>query len=55
MQQDDGTLKSQEAHTVKSTVEARQGESSGRMRWVLAISLLLAVLIVGGLYLAFMR
>ena len=55
MLQDDGPLKSQDGHTIKSTVEARQGETSGRMRWVLAISLLLAILIIGGLYLAFMR
>jgi hypothetical protein len=40
---------------VKNTTEARQGETSGHMRWVLGISLLLAVVALGGLYLLFMR
>jgi hypothetical protein len=57
MAQHDGLANSRDDQDqkVKSAVEARQGETSGRMRWVLAISLLLAVLIIGGLYLAFMR
>jgi hypothetical protein len=33
--------------------EARQGRTLGRMRWVLSISLLLAVLALGLIYLAF--
>lgn len=57
MAQHDGLANSRDDQDqkVKSAVEARQGETSGRMRWVLAISLLLAFLIIGGLYLAFMR
>ncbi len=44
-----------ENQPVKNPVEARQGETSGHMRWVLGVSLVLAILVLGGLYLAFMR
>jgi len=40
---------------VRNTTEARQGETSGHMRRVLGISLLLAIIVLGGLYLLFMR
>lgn len=36
-----------------SKTEARQGRTLGRMRWVLSISLLLAVVILGLIYLGF--
>jgi hypothetical protein len=40
---------------VRNTTEARQGETSGHMQWALGISLLLAIIVLGGLYLLFMR
>lgn len=34
--------------TIENKVEARQGETSGHMRWVLLVSIVLAVAVVGG-------
>jgi hypothetical protein len=39
----------------KNLVEARQGETSGHMRWVLGTSLALAVVAMGVIYLWFMH
>ncbi len=46
-----------EAHSqqTKNLVEARQGETTGHMRWVLAISLFLAIVALGALYLWFLH
>lgn len=43
----------QDDRTVKKTVEARQGETSGHVRWVLGISLFPAIVVLGGLNLFF--
>jgi len=40
---------------IKNPVQARQGETSGHMRWVLGTSTLLAVVALGILYLAYMQ
>lgn len=39
----------------KNLVEARQGETTGHMRWVLGISLSLAIVALGLLYLWFLH
>jgi hypothetical protein len=38
----------------KNLVEARQGETTGHMRWVLGISLTLAIVALGVIYFWFM-
>jgi len=40
---------------IKNPVQARQGETSGRMRWVLTSSTLLAIVALGVLYIAYMH
>ena len=39
----DRGIQDSSAQTTKTTPDARQGETSGRIRWVLAIGLLLAI------------
>jgi hypothetical protein len=40
-----------DAAPIKSKTEARQGETSGHMRWVLAASIILIVVVFAGIWL----
>jgi len=48
-------FRTQDFQEVKNPIQARQGETSGHMRWVLTSSTLLAVVALGVLYFAYMH